>query len=284
MHHFKATNIVLLTILKFNNVKLKAVAFFCFTLYIFTSCIPQKDLIYFQETQNQLPITVHESQKKPYRLAIDDVLSVSIKTADQEISKLFEITDSGNNNGNVMFAENMLYFNGFKVDVDGNIVIPVLEKINVLNKTVDEVRDLITKRLLQDYLTNDAQVFVNVKIAGIRYTINGEIGKPGVNIIYNDKATLMDAIAQSGDITMVGNRKEVMIYRQFPHGVESAILDLTKMEVMNSSFFYIQPNDLIYIKPLKQKSFGTGTTGLQTLTTLVSAFSLIFTTILLIRK
>jgi polysaccharide export outer membrane protein len=53
---------------------------------------------------------------------------------------------------------------------------------------------------------------------------------------------------------------------------------------MNSSFFYIQPNDLIYIKPLKQKSFGTGTTGLQTLTTLVSAFSLIFTTILLIRK
>ena len=120
---------MLLTIIKFNNVKLKAVAFFCFTLFIFTSCIPQKDLIYFQETQNQLPITVHESQKKPYRLAIDDVLSISIKTADEEVSKLFEITGSNNNNGNVIFTENMLYFNGFKVDIDGNIIIPVLEKL-----------------------------------------------------------------------------------------------------------------------------------------------------------
>lgn len=260
--------------------------YFCLIILVFCfeSCVPQKELIYLQESDNQKSIMVHENFKKPYRLLPDDVLSITIKTSDKEVSKLFEVSSSDGGNSGMLFNENILYFNGFKVDVEGNIFIPVIEKINVLNKTIEEVRELITNKLLSDFLTKDSQLFVNVKIAGIRYTINGEISNPGVNIIYNDKATVMDAIAQSGDITMVGNRKEVIVYRQFPHGVETATLDMTKIEVMNSPFYFIQPNDLIYIKPLKQKSYGTGTTGLQTLTTLVSAFSLIFTTILLIRR
>lgn len=270
-----------------NLIKFKFSAYLWFFLgliLLFSSCIPQKDLIYLQPQDNQKPITVHESFRKPYRLAIDDVLNITIKTNDQDISKLFGNVQNFTGNPVMMFSENVLYFNGYKVDSEGHIFMPVLEKVYVLNKTVDEVRILVEEKLLSDFLTKDAGLFVNVKIAGIRFTINGEISRPGVNIIYNDKATIMDAIAQSGDITIVGNRKEVMVYRQYPHGVETAVMDLTKMDAMNSAFYYIQPNDLIYIKPLKQKSFGTGITGLQTLTTLVSAFSLVFTAILLIRR
>jgi len=253
-------------------------------IWLCASCIPQKDLIYLQASADQKPIEIQESNKKPYRLAIDDVLNINIKTSDENISNLFSIRENSQGNGNMMISENMLYFNGFKVDNEGYIFIPVIEKIKAVNKTVYELRDEIEKKLLAEFLTKDANLFINIKIAGIRFTINGEIGNPGVNIIYNDKATIMDAIAQSGDINLVGNRKEVMVYRQFPHGTEIGVLDLTKMEAMNSPFYYIHPNDFIYIKPLKQKSLGFGTTGLQTFTTIFSVFSIIFTTILLINR
>jgi len=74
-----------------------------------------------------------------------------------------------------------------------------------------------------------------------------------------------------------------MIIRQYPQGQKIHHLDLTDINVMESPFYYIQPNDIIYVKPLKQKSWGTGTTGVQSLTTIISVMSLVTTTILLLR-
>jgi polysaccharide export outer membrane protein len=68
----------------------------------------------------------------------------------------------------------------------------------------------------------------------------------------------MEAIANAGDITITGNRKAVTIIRKSPTGVQMHDLDLTDINVMNSPYFYLQPNDYIYIKPLKQKTWGTG--------------------------
>jgi|688.fasta_scaffold00665_30 polysaccharide export outer membrane protein len=261
----------------------KYLKFLYFSLILMlVACIPQKNLIYLQPEENQKPIAINEVFKKPYRLTIDDVLNINIKTSDPLVSSLFSKQGDTENQGGL--SESGLYLNGYKVDNDGNIYIPVLEKINVLNKTIEEARQIIEKKLLAEHLTKDANLFVDLKLAGIRYTINGEIGSPGLNVIYNDKATIMDAIAQSGDIKLEGNRKEVMIYRQFPHGTETATIDLTKMSAMSSPFYYIQPNDFIYVKPLKQKSFGIGTNGFQTFTTLITTFTLILTTILIIAR
>ena len=91
-------------------------------------------------------------------------------------------------------------------------------------------------------------------------------------------------MANSGDITITGNRKEVMVVRQYPYGTEIHSVDLTNIDVMQSPYFYIQPNDYIYIKPLKQKSWGTGINGLQSFTTILSAVSLLFTTFLLFNR
>ena len=91
----------------------------------------------------------------------------------------------------------------------------------------------------------------------------------------------MDAISSAGDITMTGDRKAVAIVRQYPHGTEIHEIDLTDVKSMQSPYFFIKPNDYIYIKPLKQKSWGTGTTGVQTIATVVSALTLITTVILL---
>ena len=117
----------------------------------------------------------------------------------------------------------------------------------------------------------------------MRYTINGEIGSPGTNTIYQDRVTIMEAIANSGDIPITGNRKEVQIFRKLAHGFETYSIDLTDANAMNSPYFYIQPNDYIIVKPLKQKSWGTGVTGMQSVATIMTAISLI-TTLLVLSK
>lgn len=249
-----------------------------------SSCIPNKDLVYLQNKKGtEQSIEVNQAFSKPYKVQVNDILSINLKALDQKLVDMFNPSSSGQQSATMM-SQNGLYFNGFTVDDHGNIRVPVLGEVNVLGFTIEEIRQTIEKRLLDEYFKNEARIFVNVKLAGLRYTINGEIGSPGTNVLFQDSATIMEAIANSGDITMTGDRKKVQIIRKMPHGFETHYLDLTKAETMNSPFFYIQPNDYIYIKPLPQKSWGTGTTGMQTVGTIITALSLITTTILLSRN
>ena len=121
-------------------------------------------------------------------------------------------------------------------------------------------------------------------MAGLRFTVNGEVGKPGSITLFQERVNVFEAIANSGEIPVTGDRKEVQIIRQYPQGQQIHTLDLTDINVMNSPYYYIQPNDIIYVKPLKQKTWGTGTTGRESLTTIISILSLLTTTILIINR
>ena len=146
--------------------------------------------------------------------------------------------------------------------------------------TVEEVRKKIETQLLEDYFKEEANIFVTVKLAGIRYTTIGEVGA-GSQVIYKDEVSIMEAIANAGDIEITGDRTDVMILRQYPGGHQVHHIDLTDINAVQSPYYYIQPNDLIMVKPLPQKSWGTGETGLQTFTTIASIVTL-FTSLLLI--
>jgi len=245
------------------------------------SCIPTKDLIYLQnKSQDSLSVAVNPAGSKPYRIQTNDVLSIKIKALDQKLVNMFSPSDEVAASP----TEQSLYFDGFTVDDHGNIRIPVLGELNVLGYTLDDIRVKIEKQLLDDYFKKEANIFVTVKLAGLRYTINGEIVSPGTKTLFQEKATIMDAIANAGDITMTGNRKEVTIIRQYPHGTETHSIDLTDVKAMKSPYYYLQPNDYIYIKPLKQKSWGTGATGTQSVATIITALSLISTTFLLLKN
>ena len=91
----------------------------------------------------------------------------------------------------------------------------------------------------------------------------------------------MEAIGNSGDIPVTGDKRNVVIIRQYPLGQKVHHIDLTSIDAMSSPYYFIQPNDLIIINPLPQKSLGTGTTGLQSFTTIFSVLSVLTTTILL---
>lgn len=248
----------------------------------FTACVPLKELTYLQKQDNsEQENAVNAVVSKPYRLQTNDVLNITIKANDPKLVSIFSATDTG---GNMAKSEIGLYFDGFTVDEHGNIRMPVLGEINVLGYTVEETRIFIEKRLLEEYFNKEANIFVNVKLAGFRYTINGEIGSPGSKLLFQEKVNVMEAIANSGDITVTGNRKAVTIIRKYPHGTEMHDIDLTDVKVMQSPYYYLQPNDYIYVKPLPQKTWGTGKTGIESLGTIITLLSLATTTFLLLRN
>ncbi|MGO4821878.1 MULTISPECIES: polysaccharide biosynthesis/export family protein [unclassified Flavobacterium] len=258
--------------------------FFLFLIMsmLVTSCISTQDLIYLQKkdgTDSQIPISAVVA--KPYRLQTNDVLSITIKAIDPKLVAIFSTTNQDAGAGK---SESGLYYDGFTVDDHGNIRMPVLGDINVIGYTVEEVRVNIEKQLLSEYFKKEANIFVTVKLAGFKYTINGEVGNTGTKILFQDHVNIMEAIANSGDITITGNRKAVTIIRQSPTGSQMHDIDLTDRNVMNSPYFYLQPNDYIYVKPLKQKTWGTGKTGIESLGTIITLLSLATTTFLLLKN
>jgi polysaccharide export outer membrane protein len=253
-----------------------------FISVLFSSCIPTQDLIYLQKKNNSDGETMIAAvESKPYRLQTNDVLSITIKAIDPKLVAIFSPSNDGGAGGK---SESGLYFDGFTVDDHGNIRIPVLGELNVIGYTLDEIRVRVEKQLLAEYFNKEANIFVTVKLAGLRYTINGEIGGPGTKIMFQEQVNIMEAIANSGDITITGDRKAVTIMRKTPTGVQMHDLDLTDINVMQSPYFYLQPNDYIYIKPLKQKTWGTGKTGIESLGTIITLLSLATTTFLLLKN
>lgn len=252
-------------------------------LLILQSCIPNKKLIYLQDKDGKERVDSSlEEMAKPYKIQINDLLYIDIKASEPELVAMFNVSKSENeanliNNGG-------LYFTGYIVDVHGNIRLPILNELNVLGFTADEVRQKIEKSLLENYLNRSSNVFVTVKLAGLNYSVLGEVSRPGNNILFQERVNVLEAIANAGDALVTGDREDVLIIRQYPDGKQIHHVDLTDNNLLNSPYFYILPNDMIYIKPLKQKSWGVGTTGTQTLTTVLSIVSIITSTVLLIRN
>ena len=246
--------------------------------FILFSCVSCKDLIYLQGN----PIQKKELKRIndiPYKLQVDDLLNINIKSNEEKLVAIFNKQNSGNQNYSI---ENG-YLSDYSIDIYGNIRMPILGTINVLGYTTTEVRKKIEKKL-KKFLKNSEEIFVSVKLLGIRYTVIGEVSEPGLKVVFQNKVSIIDAIANSGDISIVGNRKKVEVIRNSISGTEKFLIDLTDINAFNSDVFYIKSNDIINVIPLKQKSWGTGTTGLQTLSTVISIFTLLTSTFILARN
>jgi len=263
------------------SIKLLVIILSCI---IVSSCIPHKDTVYFQNKENSINDTIPNNLaeiQKPYRVQVDDILNIRVKALDQDAVKI--INPIGDANLNASSAERA-YFDGFTVDVHGNIRVPSLGYINVLGYTTEHIEKMIEKKLLDEQFKETANIFVTVKLAGLRYTANGEIGTPGTIVLFKDRVNIYEAIANAGEIPLTGDKKNVKIIRQYPQGQKVHSLDLTDINVMKSPYYYIQPNDVIYVQPLKQKSLGTGETAVASLTTIATVVSLLASSILIFTR
>lgn len=248
-----------------------------------SSCITNKDVVYLQDkgTKPKDSLMVRELSK-PYRVQVNDILRISVKALDNELTAIFNPVES--NNAGAQTGESALYFNGFTVDLHGNIKFPILGEINVLGYTIVEIEELVKQKLLEQYFKETAEIFVTVKLAGLRYTVTGEVNGTGVLTLYQDRVNIIEALANAGDIRPTGDRMDVLVIRQYPDGQKIHHIDLTDIAAMQSPYYYIQPNDIILVKPLKRKALGAGQTAVQNLTIIASLFSVIVSTYFLTKN
>ena len=147
-----------------------------FSCVIVSSCIPHKDTVYLQNKENSVNDTISNNLtevQKPYRIQIDDILNIRIKVLDQDNFQIFNPIGEGNLNAS---SAERAYFDGFTVDIHGNVRIPVLGDMKVLGFTASEIEEKIKAKLLDEQFKETSNIFVTVKLAGLRYTANGEVG------------------------------------------------------------------------------------------------------------
>jgi polysaccharide biosynthesis/export protein len=231
---------------------------------LFSSCYYNKRLIYFQDKDfSEFQATMMESKKSVYRVQPNDILSIKVKSStDVQVSDIFNITTT---NQISQFANpGSLYLEGYSVDEYGKISLPILGSLTVKDLSLEEVQNLIQTNA-NKYLKNS---IVIVKLISFKVTVLGEVNNPGYHYVFNNQATILEVLGLAGDLTQFGNRKNIKLIRQTPRGSEVVLLDLRDAELLRSKYFYMMPNDVLYVEPFKARSKKT---NLENLTLLFSA-------------
>lgn len=222
----------------------------------FTSCTPQKKLIYLQEKAkiaNENNVYVNKSTD--YRLRSNDILYVKVNSVNTESFDFFN-GGSAVSSAYQFQSEIGIYLNSYTVSDSGSINFPIAGSIFVKDMTLIEAQ-LEVQKAINKYL-KDATVVV--KLANYRVSIIGDVMRPGVYYFYQDKVNLMEAIAKAGDLTVYGNRFRVMLIRKTDAGDKIKMIDLTDRDLLSKEEYYILPNDVIYVEPNRSaKSLGFAT-------------------------
>lgn len=241
------------------------------------ACVSNERIIYLQNLEDNQPIPEGEliSYEIPeYKLQFNDIIDVNIQTIDDMILSGFNSKAAMANNQQMQVAGqsggDIYYMTGYTVDKNGNIRLPIIGEVNVQNKTLEEARMQIESQL-REYVTSE--LYVKVKLGGIRYSALGEFRRPGKFVVLQDRMTIFEAIANAGDLTVVAKRDEVLLIRQYPEGTKLHRLNLNDRQLVGSPFYFIQPNDQIYAEPMKVRELGAGENAAQSLTLLISAIT-----------
>ena len=254
------------------------IAFCVLSLTTMQNCISHKDLVYMQGSGIKKDTLInYDNPNGIYRLQTDDVLSIIVKSLDSDNSNVFNLEKERTV---VNVSSGYTFLNGYSVDTDGNIHLPVIGNLHVRDLTVQETQSLIQTEV--DSLLNDATVLVN--LVSYKISVLGEVQSPGQFYIYNNRLNIFEAISMAGDLKDFANRRRVNLIRQKPGGSIATSVDLTDGNLINSPYFYLKPNDVLYVEPLKQKSPRINLTNLQILTALFTGISTFTTVIVLIRR
>ena len=215
-------------------------------MFLISSCVTQSNLEYMQDR-----VFSQESRQEPefseYRLQANDALYIQINSLDDQASNIFSMS------GTQMTLEPYsAYMNSYTIDAEGNIALPIVGKLQVTGKTLNEVKEMI-----QNEVDNILSLpMITVRLVNRYVDILGEVTSPGHYVYSQDKLTIFNAIGLAGDITEYGNRRKVTLVRNEEGQNRINELDLTKTDILASPYYFIQPNDLIYVSPLRKRIWG----------------------------
>ncbi len=234
------------------------------------SCTTQKNLTYLQDPDETETEKVYPFMQPEYKLQKQDLLYVDISSSNAEMTALIEGSQVGGSQ-NMNLQAGSGYLMGYSIDEAGCIEIPALGKVEVLGKTMDEATQAIKTRSLE--VLKDSRV--SVKLLSFQITVLGEVNIPGSFTNYKKQLTILEAIGMAGDITVYGNRGSVLVLRSKPEGTVTYRVNLKNRNLLSSEAYYLLPNDLVIVEPMKTKFLSVNSPTISLLFTTVSMAILI---------
>ena len=215
-----------------------------FALIITTllSCSTKKDILYFQDIDVTAQKDVVYSQNN---VQINDILSISVSAIIPETALPYNQKYYSNNAMGSGEANSKL--SGYLVNSEGTITFPILGKIEVLGKTINEIEDIIEKKLIDKGQL--VEPIVNVRVINAKITILGNVNQAGTFPYYEQNLTLLQAIGDAGDLSMSGKRNDILIIREENGKRTYGRIDLRKTDWFDGPYYYVKQNDIIYVNP-----------------------------------
>lgn len=232
--------------------------------FIFSSCVPLKDYVYLQGDFEG--VSFDAKLPESYRIQPNDNLYIQVISND-ELSMYFNLSSTDRYLNNDAAIE----LSSYKVDTDGYIDFPYAGLVKVEGLTTLEIKELISKGIAEMLI----QYSVVVKLVNRTVSLLGEFNSPGTYSFYKDRATIFDAIGLGKDISDFGNRKNVKVIRHIKGEKQIAIVDLTSTDIFSSEYYWILPNDIIYVEPTN-RIYGAKTLPFSTMLTTVNTIVLLY--------
>ncbi|MGJ1514931.1 polysaccharide biosynthesis/export family protein [Sphingobacterium siyangense] len=220
-------------------------AFCVFMLMMFNSCGSRRNMVYFQPDSSQIN-TLYE-QYVP-KIQANDILTIVVTAADPRATMPFNPV-SMMPNGNLTQQTDLALRPTYTVDDNGDLTLPMLGKIHVSGLTRLQAIEKIRSELNQ-YIKDPG---VNINFNNFRVSVLGEVARPGSFIMPTERVTILEALGMAGDLTIRGVRENVLLVREIDGKKTMHRLDLTQQNTINSPFYYLAQNDVIYVEPNKSQ-------------------------------
>lgn len=263
---------------------------------LLSSCITSKDVKYMQPSES---LVLNEEGLIPYNIPIyrvtkNDILKLDVVTTPKGDAAQFysSLNASATGQINISMAGGtgtggnaIIYFNGLKVDSKGDINIFGIGYIKAEGRTIEEISAEIQQKVNENFQEGKSEVRLNT--AGITYYVLGDIettGMTGEKVAHKNTLTLTEAISINGGLNRTIDRKNIVIHRKLPEGIKKAKIDLTREDVMNSPYFYVQNGDEIFLTTQRRALNGFGKDPVQTLISGVSVITTALSIYLLLKN
>jgi polysaccharide export outer membrane protein len=217
---------------------------------MFSSCVPVKKQVLMQVPEDDSAKTeyLNDRSQADYRLKPGNNLYIKIISASKDAEDFFNpgVSSSGN-----IYYDAAIYLTSYSVDDSGYVELPFLGKILAEGKTLDEFNKDVSK-IVDEYLK---KTMIVVKLVNYNITVVGEINRAGQYKIYQDKINIFEVLGMAGDFTTYAKRDDVVIVRHTEKGSKVHHLDLLSDDILESDYYYLMPDDIVYVRPLKGKNF-----------------------------
>lgn len=240
---------------------------------VFSSCVPQKKMLFLKEAKMQsetLSENYVNDRSVNYRLQPGDNLYIrALNVLDEKSTSMF----NGDNSNRTVSSDAAIYLQSYNINEEGCIEMPLVGIVEVKNLTVEEAKNKLQTAINQ-YVSGTTLI---VKLSNFNITMTGEVHKPGMYKVYQAQINIFEALSMAGNVTTFAKNDEVKIIRQTSSGSEIAIVNIGDADILSSPYYYLKPNDIIYVEPLKIKQWGFSTFPYSTVISVITLGITLFT-------